>query len=109
MKTKHLIYTIYGEAWKFHITSHRTYARKFGSDSEAICLLDEKEVWFNKTEFDPQVIAHELMHIFFQQSNHKSAELDSHQTEELAAEIVARSFDVIPHMVMTIYSRLRQS
>jgi len=107
-KTKQITYQVYGESWRFHVTSSRTYVRKFGSDSEAICLLDDREVWFNGDELDPQVIAHELMHIFFQQSNHKSAELDAHQVEELAAEIVARSFAVLPHMVIEIYSQLKR-
>jgi len=102
------VYNVYGEAWSFNAANGRTYIRKFGSDSEAICLLEDKEVWFNRDELDPQVVAHEIMHILFSQSNHKSADLDAHQTEELAAEIIARSFDVIPHMVIAVYSQLKR-
>ena len=107
MKTKVISYSVYGELWKFHLSPARSYIRKFGSDSEAICLLKEREVWFRYDEFTPQVVAHELMHILFLQSNHHSAELDGHQIEELAAEILARSFDVIPHIVISIYSQLK--
>jgi hypothetical protein len=109
VKTSTISYSVYGEIWKFHLASQRSYHRKFGSDSEAICLLKERAVWFNKAEFSPQVVAHELMHILFSQSNHNSAELDAHQVEELAAEIVARSFDLIPHITISIYSQLMAS
>ena len=99
-------YRVGSEVWEFYLTTHRSYVAKFGKDSDAICLLKEREVWFDKTAFNLSVIAHELMHVYFQQSTHNSSELDSHQTEEVAAEIVAKNWSTIAFSVTDIYTQL---
>lgn len=101
-----IVYRVGAESWEFHLIPHRSYISKFGKDSDAICLLKEREVWFDKTSFNLSVIAHELMHVYFQQSTHNSSELDSHQTEEVAAEIVAKNWAQIAFSVQDIYTQL---
>lgn len=100
-------YKIGTVVWEFNLISSLSYTRKFGKGSEAICLLKEKEVWFNKSDFSLAVIAHELMHVYFLQSAHNSSDLDSHQTEEVAAEIVANVWSILPMIITEIYTLLR--
>ena len=99
-------YKIGTTAWEFNLISSLSYTRKFGKGSEAICLLKEHEVWFNKSDFSLAVIAHELMHIYFLQSAHNSSDLDAHQTEEVAAEIVANTWSILPMIINDIFTQL---
>jgi len=107
MKRVILKFKIGGDSWEFNLISSVTYRRRFGSDSEAICLLREKEVWFSRNDFGLNVVAHELVHILFSQSAHGSSDLDSHQTEEIAAEIMGRYVFMLPLWTAEIYTKLR--
>ena len=94
MRHKPITYNIHGQPWEFYLIPTASYRRKFGTDSAAICLLKEKQVWFHKSEFTLDVIAHEIMHILFAQSPHGSAELNGFQTEEVAAEIIHNTWNM---------------
>lgn len=86
-------YTILGESWEFYVLKDRAYCLKFGTDSAAICLLKEREVWFKESDLDGNTIAHEVMHILFTQATHHSSELTPHQTEEVCAELIGRTWN----------------
>ena len=104
---KSITLDVRGESWRFHLLSDRAYTKRFKAGSEALCDLELKEVWFKKTHFGHGVIAHELMHILFDQASVSSSSLDAYQVEELACEIIARSFLEIPYIVSQIHHTLR--
>lgn len=78
-----------GAEWHFYLESASTYVRKHGSDSEAITYLKEREVFFNKCEFDTNVVRHELFHIYVYESNtNSSPDFTKDDMEDLGAEII---------------------
>lgn len=107
-RPKHIIsFSVNGESWTFGKLPDRTYIKRYKSGSDAICLLDKREVWVRASSMSESVIAHELMHILVDQSNHSSSDLTSHQVEELTCEIVGRHYAAIPYMVAEISRLLR--
>lgn len=86
---KFVIRNIKGSEWHFYLESPSVYKRKHGSDSAAIVYLKEREVFFNRAEFDTDAVRHELFHIYVAESNTKSSpDFTKDDMEDLGAEIM---------------------
>lgn len=80
---------IKGAEWHFYLESAASYKRKHGSDSDAITYIKEREVYFNRSDFDTNVVRHELFHIYVAESNtNSSPDFTKDDMEDLGAEIV---------------------
>lgn len=98
---------IKGSEWHFYLESHSTYIRKHGSDSGAITYIKEREVYFNKSEFDTNCVRHELFHIYIAESNtNSSPDFTKDDMEDLAAEIIGEFGPLIVYESDFIYNKL---
>lgn len=88
-RKKFLSRLIKGSEWHFYLESPRVYERNHGGDSDAVTYPKEREVYFNRSAFDTNVVRHELMHIFVSESQVVSSpDFTKDDMEDLAAEIV---------------------
>lgn len=98
---------IKGVEWHFYLESGASYKRKHGSDSDAITYPKEREVYFNRTEFDTNAVRHELFHIFVSESNTVSSpDFTKDDMEDLGAEIVGEFGPLIVQEADFIHNKL---
>lgn len=93
---------IRGNTWNIKLLSSRTYVRKFGNDSQAITLFDDREISFDKQFLNPSTVLHELIHALVFESHINSSELTGEQTEELICELVGEYFPKLHEWCHTI-------
>jgi hypothetical protein len=108
MKNKRFVTRIIkGSEWHFYLESSATYKRKHGSDSAAIVYIKEREVYFNRAEFDTSCVRHELFHIYVAESNtNSSPDFTKDDMEDLGAEIIGESGPLIMFDSDFIYNKL---
>ena len=98
---------IKGSEWHFYLESPTTYIRKHGSDSDAITYTKEREVYFNRSEFDTNCVRHELFHIYIVESNtNSSPDFTKDDMEDLAAEIIGEFGPLLVFESDFIYNKL---
>lgn len=98
---------IKGSEWHFYLEKAPTYIRKHGSDSGAITYLKEREVYFNKSEFDTNVVRHELFHIYvFESNTNSSPDFTRDDMEDLGAEIMGEHGALIVQEADFIHNKL---
>lgn len=97
---------IKGAHYEFILQSPQTYKRNHGSDSSAITYIKEKKVYFKTDDFTPNVVRHELIHVFVAESHTSSANLTEEQLEELFCEIIAESYFLIGQICDRIITAL---
>ena len=99
---------IKGAEWHFYLESAATYTRKHGSDSEAITYVKEREVYFNRADFDTYTVRHELFHIYVSESNtNSSPDFTKADMEDLGAEIIGEFGPLIVQEADFIHNKLR--
>lgn len=90
MTSKKIIkFTIKGAEWTFYVLPVSSYVKRFKNDSEAICEVTDKEVFFRKDFLTAEQVRHEIWHIICAQSYTNSANLQADQVEEKNADIFA--------------------
>lgn len=98
---------IKGAEWHFYLESPSVYKRKHGSDSDAITYPKEREVYFNKAEFDTNAVRHEIFHIYVAESNtNSSPDFTKDDMEDLGAEIVGEYGPLIVQDADFIHNKL---
>lgn len=99
--------SIKGAEWHFYLESSSVYKRKHGSDSDAITYIKEREVYFNRAEFDTNCVRHELFHIYVAESNiNSSPDFTKDDMEDLGAEIMGESGPLIIQEADFIHNKL---
>lgn len=99
--------SIKGNEWHFYLETPTTYKRKHGNDSDAITYIKERQVFFNRAEFDTNVVRHELFHIYVAESNTVSSpDFTKDDMEDLGAEIVGESGPLIIQDADFIHNKL---
>jgi hypothetical protein len=73
--------------WSFHGQTNASYIRRHGKDSGAITYTDDREVYFNLSQFRPYFVRHELLHVYIASSSSNASSLNKDQVEELCAEL----------------------
>lgn len=81
---------ILGEKWTAFYHEDDKYVRRHGNDSEAVAILEKREIHFNAEDFSPIVVRHEIWHGFCHFQVISSAYLTTDQTEEVYAEMFGR-------------------
>jgi hypothetical protein len=98
---------IKGAEWHFYLESASVYKRKHGSDSDAITYIKEREVYFNRADFDTNCVRHELFHIYIAESNtNSSPDFTKDDMEDLGAEIIGEFGPLIVHEADFIHNKL---
>lgn len=98
---------IKGAEWHFYLESSSVYRRKHGSDSGAIVYIKEREVFFNKAEFDTNAVRHEIFHIYVAESNtNSSPDFTKDDMEDLGAEIMGEHGALIVQEADFIHNKL---
>ena len=105
-----LTLNIKGKNWLFILLPDRSFDKQHNSDPEeepasAITIPSIQEVHFRKTDLNPNVVAHELLHVLVQASLVGSASLSPQQVEELCCEIVGEHYAEIALWVTQILTR----
>jgi hypothetical protein len=104
---KFLVRNIKGSEWHFYLESSSVYKRKHGSDSGAIVYIKEREVFFNRADFDTDAVRHELFHIYVAESNTKSSpDFTKDDMEDLGAEIMGEHGVLIVQEADFIHNKL---
>lgn len=106
-KKKSIEVEIKGVLYEFILQNPQTYKRNHGSDSDAVTYIREKKVYFRTDEFTPQVVKHELGHVFFAESHTGSSDLKPDQVEEVFCEILAELYFQIGAVCDRILAALR--
>lgn len=105
-----LALNIKGKNWSFILLHDRSFDKLHNSnpdegDASAITLSSTHEVHFRKSDLEPSVVAHELLHVLVNASLVGSADLSPAQVEELCAEIVGEHYAEIASWTNQILSR----
>lgn len=81
--------------WTAVVYTPKTYIKKFGADSRAICEFEKKKMSFRKDKLDFQTVIHEIVHALVDTSHTHSAELNNDQFEEVICDLVGEHiFDI---------------
>ncbi len=85
---------IKGRPWKFVLLPDKRYDKLHNTDpddmSAAITLPTIYEVHFRKSDWDIVTIRHEILHVLYNASLVSSANLSTHDVQEICAEIVGQ-------------------
>jgi hypothetical protein len=103
---KRIEFDVKGRKWAFSLAIDSSYKRKWGSDSCAITIFEDHEVYFRKSEFTPNTVRHEVFHVYVYESLTNSADLSGDQMEELCAEIMGEHGVEICSLSDIIYHKL---
>jgi len=98
---------ILGNNWKIKVLKASTMQRKHGSKVRAVTLPDTSTIEFCDTDLNIPLIRHELFHAYFAETSTVSASLTAEQTEEVAAELVAKYGEELVVKAQEIYNELR--
>jgi hypothetical protein len=76
-----------GLDWQVFLQSDTVYAKMHGSDSSGITYTHDREMYFNKSYYTPEIIRHELFHAYHASSPNGSSNMDAEQVEDQSCEI----------------------
>lgn len=108
MSKRNITVEALGLNWTVYLQSSDAYKKKHGSDSDAITYPADLEVFFNKSSFTPDVVRHEVLHMFVASSNSGSSGLSADQMEELCAELYGQhgpKMDLVTDQIISFFSR----
>jgi hypothetical protein len=88
MAAKSIKLKIKGENWRAFKLNALTYEKKFGDDSDAITLKQDREIYFKKGHITMGTVRHELLHALVSETNTDSANLNEEQKEEICCSIM---------------------
>jgi hypothetical protein len=95
---------ILGKTWRTKLVTPRTYIKNHTDDSDAITILTDRAIHFRTDCFNIEVIRHELLHAFMEETMMNRASLSPFQVEEIAAEIVGRYAEEIVSLAKDIHN-----
>lgn len=97
---------ILGNNWKIKVLKASTMQRKHGSKISAVTLPETSVIEFCETNINIPLIRHELFHAYYAETSTNSASLTGEQTEEVAAELIAKYGEELVNKANEIYYNL---
>jgi hypothetical protein len=98
------------ETWHCYLWKTKQYDKKWGKDSAAITLINDKEIHFRDDyEFNPETIAHELVHAYWTTLHLDSTkEMNIDKIEEIVASFIGKNFIDFYSDTLHVYNELKK-
>lgn len=99
---------IIGDKWKIIIMEEDAFVRRFGNDTAAITILEDRKIYFHHNDFTKEIIRHEIYHAALFQTCTESASLTNDQFEEVACDVFGRFGPRLNRLANLIYKELKE-
>lgn len=99
--------TILNQKWTCVSYRLKTYNRRCGSDSVALCETDIRKISFLKDGLTIETVIHELVHAYAAELSFAELDLDEDQAEEFWCELFARQGIHILTLASEIFNELK--
>jgi hypothetical protein len=100
--------TIMGLDWEVYLQSDSAYKKMHGNDSSGVTYPHDREMYFNKSFYTPEIIRHELFHAYHASSPNGSSNLTADQIEDQGCEIFEKYGPLMLHQsdqILSFFSR----
>ena len=98
---------IRGQNWKIRLLSFDMFIKTYGTAQSAITFPIERLIVFNDEDIKLSYTIHELTHAYFRASHTISANLSTHQVEEVMCEMIGEFGPEIIKMSRKITKHLK--
>jgi predicted metallopeptidase len=81
---------ILGQPWKVKVINGELFNKTYGSELAGVTDLTAREIVIHASDFNVEVIVHELVHAYYAGMCVGSASLRAHQVEECFCDLFAK-------------------
>lgn len=101
-------FVVNSDKWVCFLLSNKEYEKKFGSDSQAITVVENKTIYFQPKYLNFEVINHEINHVYFSYLCLNSVDnLKIEDIEEINSEFLANNVFKLLNTSFIVYKNLR--
>lgn len=99
-----MIIKILHKDWNISVLKKKKYAKKWGTDSVAMCDAKKRTIDLIKGHADYETILHELVHCFYSELSFYELQLDDDQQEEWVCEMISKYYVLLGELAIQIFN-----